>query len=168
MPSAAGALGDPISSVQNSLTPVTSTYAVRPRKAMSATPPPITPAICSGRPSAYVVTVPRLGSIRWIRPSVLSVTYRAPSGPTVLPEPQMSSAQGPSTKVASSVTLGVPDWPSAALPAAGTPGARSATASVTANASLLVHDMSVSLSVRSATIAPGGSHPRRSTPNRPT
>ena len=76
-----------------------------------------------------------------MRPSVLSVTYSAPSGPMVLPEPQMSSAQGPSTKVASSVTFGLPDWPVAAAP---TPGTMSATAMVIARASLLVHDMSVS------------------------
>ena len=111
---------------------------------MSATPPPMTPSICRGRPSAYVVTVPRRGSIRWIRPPVLSVTYRAPSGPTVLPDPQMSSTQGPSTKVASSVTRGLPD----SFAVAEAPGASRPTISASDMATVRLRDMAVHLSAR--------------------
>jgi hypothetical protein len=64
-------------------TMVTSAYAVCLRKAMSTTPPAKMGEI--GRPLANVVTVPVSGSTREIRPTSASVTYSAPSGPTVLP-----------------------------------------------------------------------------------
>src|SRR5829696_6648435 len=53
--------------------------------AMSIAPP--RPMIDVGRPLAYVVVAPVLGSTRVIRPAAVSVTYSARSGPMVLPEP---------------------------------------------------------------------------------
>ena len=66
-------------------TRVTSTYAVRPMKAMSIAPP--MPMIDFGNPLAKVVVAPVLGSTRVTLPAAVSVTYSAPSGPMVLPEP---------------------------------------------------------------------------------
>ena len=65
-------------------TNVTSTYAVPPTKATSIAPP--TPNTCVGRPSAKVVTAPVRRSTRSTLPALGSVTYRARSGPIVLPD----------------------------------------------------------------------------------
>src|SRR4051794_4548546 len=67
----------PASSVMNP----TSTYAVPRTNAMSWGPPfgPV------GRPEANVVVAPERGSIRKTAP-VVAATYRAPSGPTALPQ----------------------------------------------------------------------------------
>src|SRR5688572_31882845 len=43
--------------------------------------------ILGGRPLAYVVTCPLFGSTRKILPVAPSVTYSAPPGPMLLPEP---------------------------------------------------------------------------------
>jgi hypothetical protein len=54
---------------------------------MSTGPPKPAAGISFGSPLAYVVVAPVLGSTRVILPAAFSVTYSAPSGPTVLPEP---------------------------------------------------------------------------------
>ena len=54
--------------------------------AMSIAPP--MPKTCGGSPDANCVTAPDRGSIRHTFPALPSVTYNAPSGPTVLPEPR--------------------------------------------------------------------------------
>src|SRR5262249_60135253 len=92
------------------LTSVTSTYAVWPRKAMSVAPP--RPMIDFGRPDAYVVVAPVCGSTRVILPAAVSVTYSAPSGPTVLPQP-------PCRPVTRRDAVAVPDG-AAAIAADGT------------------------------------------------
>ena len=69
-------------------TSVTSTYAVRPTNATSIAPPMPTAGIAAGSPLAKVETAPVRASTRSTRPPGPSVTYSAPSGPTVLPEPQ--------------------------------------------------------------------------------
>src|SRR5437867_2626321 len=89
-------------------TRVTSAYAVPP---MNATSVPPMPTIDFGRPLANVVITPVLGSTREILPAADSVTYSAPPGPTVLPEP-------PSRPVSSWVGLGAGDG-GAALAADG-------------------------------------------------
>ncbi len=58
-----------------------------------------------GSPAANVVIAPVRGSTRRTRPAWPSVTYRAPSGPIVLPEPQVPVHPG-AAKVTSSVTRG--------------------------------------------------------------
>src|SRR5438067_2284875 len=68
-------------------TRVTRTYAVPSRKATSTGPP--MPRIAGGSPLANVVTAPVFGSMRETRPALPSVTYSAPSGPTVLPRPPL-------------------------------------------------------------------------------
>src|SRR5205809_2851055 len=90
-------------------TRVTSAYAVPPMNATSVVPP--MPTIDFGRPLANVVITPVLGSTREILPAADSVTYSAPPGPTVLPEP-------PSSPVSSWVGLGAGDG-GAALAADG-------------------------------------------------
>src|SRR5437667_7648325 len=90
-------------------TRVTSAYAVPPMNATSVVPP--MPTIDFGRPLANVVISPVLGSTREILPAADSVTYSAPPGPTVLPEP-------PSRPVSSWVGLGAGDG-GAALAADG-------------------------------------------------
>ena len=86
-------------------TRVTSTYAVSPPKATSIAPPMPTSGIARGRPLAKVVTAPVFGSTRRTRPPGPSVTYSAPSGPIVLPEPQPPVQPG-AANVASSRTTG--------------------------------------------------------------
>ena len=54
---------------------------------MSTGPPKPAAGINFGSPLAYVVVAPVLGSTRVILPAAFSVTYSAPSGPMVLPEP---------------------------------------------------------------------------------
>src|SRR5512132_4071981 len=81
-------------------TTVTNAYAVPPMNATSVVPP--MPMIDSGRPLANVVISPVLGSTREILPAALSVTYSAPPGPTVLPEP-------PSRPVSNWVAAGTAD-----------------------------------------------------------
>src|SRR4029453_17187681 len=54
---------------------------------MSTGPPKPTAGISFGSPPAKVVVAPVLGSARVILPAAFSVTYSAPSGPMVLPEP---------------------------------------------------------------------------------
>ena len=77
---------------------MTSAYAVPPMNATSVVPP--RPGMIDpGRPLANVVISPVLGSTREILPTALSVTYSAPPGPTVLPEP-------PSRPVSSWVVVG--------------------------------------------------------------
>ena len=88
---------------------MTSAYAVLPMNATSIAPP--MPTIDAGRPLANVVMSPVFGSTREILPAAPSVTYSAPPGPTVLPEP-------PSRPVTSCVGLGAPDG-GAALAANG-------------------------------------------------
>src|SRR5687768_8777383 len=66
-------------------TSVTRTYAVEPMNAMSMAPP--MPTINGGSPVANVVTSPVVASTRETLPAAPSVTYSAPSGPTVLPDP---------------------------------------------------------------------------------
>src|SRR5215216_6666056 len=66
-------------------TSVTSTYAVSPTNSTSMAPPK--PMSAFGRPLANVVTSPVFGSTRETLPAALWVTYNAPSGPAVLPEP---------------------------------------------------------------------------------
>src|SRR5215211_1615292 len=90
-------------------TTVTSAYAVPPLNVTSVVPPK--PMIDFGRPLANVVTSPVVGSTREILPAALSVTYSAPPGPTVLPEP-------PSRPACSSVGFG-PAVGGAALAATG-------------------------------------------------
>src|ERR1700692_1352369 len=51
----------------------------------STAPPMPTAGIAFGRPLAKVVSSPVCGSTREILPAAPSVTYSAPSGPTVLP-----------------------------------------------------------------------------------
>jgi hypothetical protein len=46
------------------------------------------PNTCGGNPAANVETCPDVGSTRKTFPALPSVTYNAPSGPTVLPEPK--------------------------------------------------------------------------------
>ena len=86
-------------------TPVTSTYAVRPRNATSIAPPMPDRRDGGGRPVAKIVIAPLRGSTRRTLPAWPSVTYSAPSGPTVLPEPQ-PPVHPAAAKVASSVTVG--------------------------------------------------------------
>ena len=64
-----------------------------------------TSGIAGGRPLANVVTAPVFGSTRRTRPAGPSVTYSAPSGPTVLPEPQPLMQPG-AAKLASSCAAG--------------------------------------------------------------
>src|SRR5437867_4327908 len=90
-------------------TRVTSAYAVPPMNATSIAPP--MPTIDFGRPLANVVMSPVFGSTREILPAAPSVTFSAPPGPTVLPEP-------PSRPVSSWVALGSADG-GAALAADG-------------------------------------------------
>src|SRR5215203_4080548 len=71
-------------------TSVTSTYAVWPTNSTSMAPPK--PISAFGRPLANGVTSPVFGSTRETLPAALSVTYSAPSGPTVLPEPPAKPA----------------------------------------------------------------------------
>src|SRR5215213_9504501 len=59
----------------------------------------------SGSPAAKVLTAPLLVSTRRTRPVLPSVTYNAPSGPIVLPEPHVPVHPG-AAKVTSSVTAG--------------------------------------------------------------
>ena len=80
--------------------------------AMSTGPPKPTAAINFGRPLAYVVVAPVLGSTRAILPAALSVTYSAPSGPMVLPEP-------PSRPVTSRDAVAFPEGGAEALAADG-------------------------------------------------
>src|SRR5687768_1420144 len=54
---------------------------------MSTGPPKPTSGINLGSPLANVAVAPVLGSTRVILPAALSVTYSAPSGPMVLPDP---------------------------------------------------------------------------------
>src|SRR5690348_603698 len=63
----------------------------------------------SGRPATKVVTAPLRVSTRRTRPPWPSVTYNAPSGPIVLPEPQVPVHPG-AAKVTSSVTVGACRW----------------------------------------------------------
>src|SRR3954449_12368601 len=65
-------------------TRVTSAYALEWTKATSVPPPAA--KIRFGRQSANVEVAPLRGSTRVIRPAIPSVTYRAPSGPRVLPK----------------------------------------------------------------------------------
>src|SRR5215216_3168862 len=90
-------------------TTLTSTYAVWPMNSTSMAPPK--PINDFGRPLANVVTSPVFGSTRETLPAAPSVTYSAPPGPTVLPEP-------PSRPVSSWVGLGASDG-GAALAADG-------------------------------------------------
>src|SRR6478736_7174440 len=73
------------------VTKPTSTYGVPRTNAMSWGPP----FGAVGRPEANVVVAPVRGSIRETSPVADSATYRAPSGPTVLPQapdsPEVSS-----------------------------------------------------------------------------
>ena len=68
-------------------------------------PPMPTAGVARGRPLAKVVIAPVSGSMRRTRPAGPSVTYSAPSGPIVLPEPQPPVQPG-AAKVASSLTTG--------------------------------------------------------------
>src|SRR6266480_4994697 len=90
-------------------TRVISAYAVLPMNATTIAPP--RPTIDFGKPLANVVMSPVFGSTRKILPAAVSVTYNAPPGPTVLPEP-------PSKPVSSWAGLSPPDG-GAALPANG-------------------------------------------------
>src|SRR5215213_7099263 len=85
---------------------------------MSTGPPKPAAGINFGSPLAYVVAAPVLGSTRVILPAARSVTYSAPSGPTVLPEPPCR----PATK---RCAVGSPEGP-AAVAADGTTDASSA------------------------------------------
>src|SRR3954447_13044438 len=89
-------------------TRVTSAYALLPRNATSVAPPG--PKIRFGRQSANVDVSPLPGSIRTIRPAIPSVTYRAPSGPTVLP----NEPWRPDTRPSGSVLSGCPGGDAAA------------------------------------------------------
>jgi hypothetical protein len=74
--------------------------------ATSIAPPMIAPPmlmIAGGRPLANVVTSPVSGSTREILPAAPSVTYSAPSGPTVLP---LALSKPVSSPVTSSVAVG--------------------------------------------------------------
>src|SRR5215207_5475247 len=99
-------------------TSVTSTYAVWPTNSTSMAPPKSISAF--GRPLANVATSPVLGSTRETLPAALSVTYNAPPGPTVLPEP-------PSRPETNWVGLGPADG-GAAVAAPGAMTVESATA----------------------------------------
>src|SRR5438552_168232 len=94
---------------KGSLTRVTSTYAMLSMNATSIAPPTDKPmgSLC-GRPLANVVFSPVCGSTREILPATPSVTYSAPSGPTVLPV-------APSRPVTSREAVGT--WHGAALAA---------------------------------------------------
>src|SRR6266540_121981 len=88
------------------LTRVTSAYAMLSMNATSIAPPMNAPPmlmIAVGRPLANVVTSPVCGSTREILPAAPSVTYRAPSGPTVLP---LALSKPVSRPVTSSVAVG--------------------------------------------------------------
>src|SRR6266496_4097003 len=88
------------------LTRVTSAYAMLSMNATSIAPPMIAPPmlmIAVGRPLANVVTSPVSGSTREILPTAPSVTYSAPSGPTVLP---LALSRPVSSPVTSSVAVG--------------------------------------------------------------
>src|SRR3954462_8274678 len=61
--------------------------------------------LMSGKPATNVVTAPLRVSTRRTRPPWPSVTYNAPSGPIVLPEPHVPVHPG-TANVASSVTAG--------------------------------------------------------------
>src|SRR5215207_9507638 len=72
----------------------TSAYAVSPMKATSKTPP----TGCVGSPVVYVVDAPVAVSTRTIAPLARAATYRAPSGPIVLPiEPPRPEARTSAT-----------------------------------------------------------------------
>src|SRR3954470_11894167 len=64
--------------------PVTRAYISPSRNATSVAPP--TGAMRLGRQLAMVVLSPVSGATREILPATVSVTYSAPSGPTVLPK----------------------------------------------------------------------------------
>src|SRR5512144_3210911 len=119
---------------KNGPTKVTSTYAVRPMKATSIAPPMPTAAMDGGRPVANVVIAPVSRSTRRTRPALPSVTYSAPSGPTVLPEPQPPTHPD-AANVASSRTVGVCGC-RLALAADGAPTATKATTATINNARL--------------------------------
>ncbi len=76
-----------------------------PTNATSMAPPMPGGVLTSGNPVAKVVTAPLRVSTRRTRPAWPSVTYNAPSGPIVLPEPHVPVHPG-AAKVASSVTAG--------------------------------------------------------------
>src|SRR5436309_6387983 len=89
---------------KGSLTRVTSTYAMLSMNATSIAPPTDKPmgSLC-GRPLANVVFSPVCGSTREVLPATPSVTYSAPSGPTVLP---LALSKPVSRPVTSSVAVG--------------------------------------------------------------
>ncbi len=76
-----------------------------PTNATSMAPPMPGGVFMSGNPAAKVVTAPLRVSTRLTLPAWPSVTYNAPSGPIVLPEPHVPVHDG-AAKVASSVTAG--------------------------------------------------------------
>ena len=74
-----------------------------PTNATSMAPPMPGGVFMSGSPAAKVVTAPLRVSTRRTWPPWPSVTYNAPSGPIVLPEPQVPVHPG-AANVVSSVT----------------------------------------------------------------
>ena len=104
---------------------------MRPTNATSMAPPMPGGVFMSGSPVAKGVTAPLRVSTRRTWPPWPSVTYNAPSGPIVLPEPHVPVHPG-AANVASSVTLGACLCP---LPAA-TEGSAIVTAAMTTTAIL--------------------------------
>src|SRR5688572_33419076 len=88
----------------------------------------------SGSPAANVVTAPLRVLTRRTRPAGPSVTYSAPSGPIVLPEPQPLVQPGAANE-ASSLTTGELSDPSA-LAVEGTAATAAARDNSTVNARL--------------------------------
>src|SRR5215210_8726909 len=94
--------------------------------------PPIPGGVLrSGSPAPKVVTTPLRVSTRRTRPPLPSVTYNAPSGPIVPPEPHVPVHSG-AAKVPSSVTAGARGC---RLPAAAE-GSATVTAAMTTTATL--------------------------------
>src|SRR5678816_3043987 len=100
-------------------TPVTSAYAVAPRKTTSTTPAPMKngSGLRFGNPVVKSVKSPVFGFTRQMEPSSGAVTYKSLPGPTVLPwsstKPVTSGFAGPDIKgglppLAKSVTGAVP------------------------------------------------------------
>src|SRR3954467_12989105 len=86
----------------------------------------------SGRPAATGGTAPLRVAARRTRPAWPSVTYNAPSGPIVLPEPHVPVHPG-AAKVASSVTDGACGCRLAAAPE----GSATVTAAITTTTAVL-------------------------------
>src|SRR3954454_8767179 len=90
--------------------------------------PPMSASAC-GSPGTNVLVAPVRGSTRNTLPARPSVTYNAPSGPIVLPEPQPDVQSGAANATSSRDTGGRGRCPAAALDA--TPVVDSPTAEAT-------------------------------------